>query len=62
MHNRFGTIFFLLKKSAVEFFFKFQSNLIRNIMHALLTQVYMTYETILHQGKAAICTASVGVY
>lgn len=54
MHNRFGTIFFLLKKSAVEFFFKFQSNLIRNIMHALLTQVYMTYETILHQGKAAI--------
>lgn len=55
MHNRFGTIFFLLKKSAVEFFFfKFQSNLIKNIMHALLTQVYMTYETILHQGKAAI--------
>lgn len=48
MHNRFGTIFFLLKKSAVEFFFlKFKSNL-RNIMHALLTQVYMTYETILH--------------
>lgn len=48
MHNRFGTIFFLLKKSAAEIFFEFQSNLIKNIMHALLTQVYMTYETILH--------------
>lgn len=48
MHNRFGTIFFFLKNLRSNFFFKFQSNLIKNIMHALLTQVYMTYETILH--------------